>query len=69
MMSALRRLIDVVGVKSDAGKARLAEIEALLKERPSVSRGQASETAPLRTVAGADAKQPRPQLRKVSGDD
>ena len=57
MVSALRRLIDVVGVKSDAGKARLAEIEALLKEKPA------------RPAAAADAKQPRPQLRKVSGDD
>ena len=57
MVSALRRLIDVVGVKSDAGKARLAEIEALLKEKPA------------RPTAAADAKQPRPQLRKVSGDD
>jgi hypothetical protein len=58
MVSALRRLIDVVGVKSDAGKARLAEIEALLKEKPA------------RPAVAADAKQqPRPQLRKVSGDD
>jgi pimeloyl-ACP methyl ester carboxylesterase len=57
MVGALRRLIDVVGVKSDAGKARLAEIEVLLREKPA------------RLVAPADTKQPRPQLRKVSGDD
>ena len=38
MVSLLRRLIDVVGVESDVGKTRLAEIEALLKERPAASR-------------------------------
>jgi pimeloyl-ACP methyl ester carboxylesterase len=61
MVAELRRLLDVVGVQSEAGKARLGEIEALLK--PSVSRSQAEATP-----AVSEAKQQRPQLRKVSGD-
>src|SRR5512143_3725652 len=63
MVAELRRLLDVVGVQSELGKAHLAEIEALLK--PSVSRSQAEVVPP---PAAGDAKQQRPQLRKVSGD-
>ena len=63
MAAELRRLLDVVGVQSDVGKERLAEIEALLK--PGVSRSQA-EAVPAPAVS--EAKQQRPQLRKVSGD-
>jgi hypothetical protein len=63
MVVELRRLLDVVGVQSETGKARLAEIEALLK--PSVSRSQAE---PVPAAAVGEAKQQRPQLRKVSGD-
>jgi hypothetical protein len=63
MVAELRRLLDVVGVQSELGKARLAEIEALLK--PSVSRGQKEATP---APAADEAKQQRPRLRKVSGD-
>ena len=59
----LRRLLDVVSFENDVSKARRAEIEALLK--PSVTRSQ-FETVPS-SVTG-EAKQQRPQLRKVSGD-
>jgi hypothetical protein len=59
----LRHLLDVVGVRSEAGKARLAEIEALLK--PGVSRSQVEAATP---PAPGEAKEQRPQLRKVSGD-
>jgi pimeloyl-ACP methyl ester carboxylesterase len=63
MVAELRRLLDVVGVQSEAGKARLGKIEALLK--PSVSRIQVEAATP---PAPGEAKQQRPQLRKVSGD-
>jgi hypothetical protein len=36
MGSVLRRLIDVLGVESKLGKARLAEIEAMLEARKKV---------------------------------
>jgi pimeloyl-ACP methyl ester carboxylesterase len=64
MVAELKRLLDVVGVQSELGKARLAEIEALLK--PAVSRSQAEAAPPS---AAGEAKPQRPQLRKVSGDD
>jgi pimeloyl-ACP methyl ester carboxylesterase len=63
MVAELKRLLDVVGVQSDIGKSRLAEIEALLK--PVVSRSHA-EAVPA--PPPSEAKQQRPQLRKVSGD-
>jgi pimeloyl-ACP methyl ester carboxylesterase len=62
MVTELRRLLDVVGVQSELGKTRLAEIEALLK--PSVSRSQA-EAVPARAVGEAK----RPQLRRVGEPD
>ena len=66
MVAELRRLLDVVGVKSEAGKARLAEIEALIKEKPTPARSQTEQVQP---PAAGEARQQRAQLRKVSGDD
>jgi pimeloyl-ACP methyl ester carboxylesterase len=68
MVAELRRLLDVVGVQSDLGKTRLAEVEALLK--PSVSRSRAEAArevgeAAARTVGEAK----RPQLRRVGEPD
>jgi pimeloyl-ACP methyl ester carboxylesterase len=63
MIGELRSLLDVVGVQSEVGKARVAEIEALLK--PVVAKTQA-EVSPHPSTG--EAKQQRPQLRRVSGD-
>jgi hypothetical protein len=65
MVADLRRLVSVVGVESEVGKARLAEIEALLREKPSAAR---SQTEQLQPSAPREATQQRAQLRKVSGD-
>ena len=65
MVAELRRLLDVVGVKSEAGKARRAEIEALIREKPSAARSQAEQVQPH---TPGEARQQRAQLRKVSGD-
>jgi uncharacterized protein DUF3141 len=64
MVAELRRLLDVVGIQSETGKARLAEIEALIKEKPSVARRQA-EAVPAPAVDQAK----RPQLRRVGEPD
>ena len=65
MVGELRRLLNVVGVKSEAGKARRTEIEALIKEKPGAARSQTEQAQP---PASGEARQQRAQLRKVSGD-
>ena len=60
-----RRLLDVVGTESEVGKARLAEIEALIKEKPGVARSQPEQ---VQRPAPVEARQQHAQLRKVSGD-
>jgi pimeloyl-ACP methyl ester carboxylesterase len=61
MTGALARLIEVVGVETPAGKARLREMERVFKQRPipanDAARSAAPETAPRRAP-----------LRKVSGE-
>jgi pimeloyl-ACP methyl ester carboxylesterase len=62
MTGALARLLEVVGVESPAGKARLREMERVFKHRPipanDAARGAAPQEAPPR----------RAPLRKVSGE-
>jgi hypothetical protein len=62
MTSALARLIEVVGVETPAGRARLREMEKIFKQRPipanDAARGAAPQEAPPR----------RAPLRKVSGE-
>lgn len=62
MASALGRLIEVVGVETPAGKARLREMEKVFKQRPipanDASRKATPQEAPTR----------REPLRKVSGE-
>jgi len=62
MTSALARLIEVVGVETPAGRARLREMEKVFKQRPipanDAARGAAPQEAPPR----------RAPLRKVSGE-
>ena len=60
-----RRLLDVVGTESEVSKARLAEIEALIKEKPGVARSQPEQ---VQRPAPVEARQQHAQLRKVSGD-
>jgi pimeloyl-ACP methyl ester carboxylesterase len=62
MIGALARLIEVVGVQTPAGKARLREMEKVFKQRPipanDAARGAMPQEAPAR----------RASLRKVSGE-
>jgi pimeloyl-ACP methyl ester carboxylesterase len=56
MTSALARLIEVVGVESSAGKARLREMEKVFKQRPVPANDSAAAVrapAPLRKASGA----------------
>jgi hypothetical protein len=66
MINMLGRLIEVVGVETPAGKARLREMQKIFKERPAPSALEAARTA--RAAAPAEAAQRRAPLRKVSGD-
>jgi pimeloyl-ACP methyl ester carboxylesterase len=62
MTGALGRLIEVVGVESPAGKARLREMEKLFKQRPVPANDAARSAAPQ----GAPPR--RAPLRKVGGE-
>ena len=62
MTSAFARLIEVVGVETPAGKARLREIEKVFKQRPIPANDAA------RRVAPHEARLQRAPLRKVSGE-
>ena len=61
MTSALGRLIEVVGVETPAGKARLREMEKVFKQRPIPANDAARSAA-------AEAPPRRASLRKVSGE-
>jgi hypothetical protein len=64
MKSDLARLIEVVGVETPSGKARLREIEQLFRQRPIAAN---DSTVTARTGEAGPAK-PGAALRKVSGD-
>jgi len=67
MAIALGRLIEVVGVESPTGKARLREMEKLFRQRP-VPANDSEAGRPPRVVPPSDAAQRRVPLRKASGD-
>jgi hypothetical protein len=69
MTTALGRLIEVVGVESPVGKARLREMEKLFRERPSASGARDLDAARAARVAAANEAQRRAPLKKASGDD
>jgi hypothetical protein len=62
MTSALARLIEVVGVETPAGKARLREMEKVFKHRPIPANDATRRAAPQ------EAPSRRAPLRKVSGE-
>ncbi len=62
MASALGRLIEVVGVETPAGKARLREMERVFKQRPIPANDA------LRKATPQEAPKRREPLRKVSGE-
>ena len=65
MAKALGRLIEVVGVESPVGKARLREMEKMFRQRP-VAANDSATTAP--SVAKPEPAQRRASMRKASGD-
>jgi hypothetical protein len=66
MAKALGRLIEVVGVESPTGKARLREMEKVFKQRPVAAN---DSTAVARAAAAAqEPVQRRAPMRKASGD-
>ena len=68
MTLVLRRLIEVVGVESPEGKARLQEMEKLFQAKPSASEARDLDARAARMVA-ANEGQRRAPLKKASGDD
>jgi hypothetical protein len=67
MAIALGRLIEVVGVESPIGKARLREMEKLFKQRPVPANDMDASRAPRGLASGEPGQRRAPQ-RKVSGD-
>jgi hypothetical protein len=63
MATALGRLIEVVGVESPVGKARLREMEKVFREKPRLVGTHGSDDGDHLE------RQPRRQLRRASGDD
>jgi hypothetical protein len=62
MTGALARLIEVVGVETHAGKARLREMERIFKQRPAPANDASRKAAPQ------EPPPRRASLRKVSGE-
>jgi hypothetical protein len=67
MARALGRLIEVVGVESPSGKARLREMERLFKQRP-IPANDSEAGRPTPPAPAGDAERRRAPLRKVSGE-
>jgi hypothetical protein len=65
MAKALGRLIEVVGVESPTGKARLREMEKVFRQRPVAAN---DSTTAARTATAQEPAQRRSPLRKASGD-
>jgi hypothetical protein len=66
MASVLGRLIEVVGVESTVGKARLREVEKLFSEKPSSTHDLKAARAARNASTGAQS-QPIPR-RRASGN-
>jgi pimeloyl-ACP methyl ester carboxylesterase len=66
MKSDLARLIEVVGVETPSGKARLREVEQLFRQRPIAANDSAAGS--VARTGQAEATRPGAALRKVSGD-
>jgi hypothetical protein len=67
MRSTLRKLIEVVGVESKLGKARLAEITAIFESRKATKKNGSTEEARVRAARPAQAPKPhRPHSRNLS---
>jgi len=69
MTNSLGRLLEVVGVESAAGKARLREMEKLFRERPTTSGARDLDAARAARMVAANEAQRRAPLKKASGDD
>jgi len=69
MTIALGRLIEVVGVESSEGKARLREMEKLFRAKPSASGARDLDAARAARMVAANEEQRRAPLKKASGDD
>jgi pimeloyl-ACP methyl ester carboxylesterase len=67
MTKSLGRLIEVVGVETPAGKARLREMERIFKQQPIPANDTPRSAAP-RNAAAQKASPQRAPLRKVSGE-
>jgi hypothetical protein len=67
MTGVLARLVEVVGVETPAGKARLREMEKLFKQRPIPANDSDSSQVP-RSAPPPQATQRRAPLRRASGD-
>jgi hypothetical protein len=65
MAKALGRLIEVVGVESPTGQARLREMEKVFKQRPVAAN---DSTTAARSAAAQEPAQRRAPMRKASGD-
>jgi hypothetical protein len=53
MTHSLARLIEVVGVESSVGKARLREMEKVFKQRPIPANDSDAAVRPFRKASGA----------------
>jgi pimeloyl-ACP methyl ester carboxylesterase len=69
MTIALGRLIEVVGVESPEGKARLREMEKLFRAKPSASGARDLDAARAARMVAANEAQRQAPLKKASGDD
>lgn len=69
MTIALGRLLEVVGVESPEGKARLREMEKLFRAKPSASGARDLDAARAARMVAANEEQRRAPLKKASGDD
>jgi pimeloyl-ACP methyl ester carboxylesterase len=67
MTKALGRLIEVVGVETPTGKARLREMEKVFRQRP-VAANDSDGAATARSAASHDAALRHAPLRKASGE-
>jgi len=69
MTNSLGRVLEVVGVESPVGKARLREMEKLFRAKPSASGARDLDAARAARMVAANEGQRRAPLKKASGDD
>jgi hypothetical protein len=65
MRSTLRKLIEVVGVESKLGKARLAEITAIFESRKATKKNGSPEEDRVRAARPAQAPKPHRPIRAI----